>query len=207
MRVFLDGEHVIDINQGNTTETISNALQYTSDVIPYGTHTLRVEPNGDDIELYKFTYWPSVHGIRLNSTEMKPLWNVESDGIGGLREWANENSHTAQPKRRTIRFSKIWVYDSTRDIQCRHGDMMFKIDDKEILINQNTTTRVDGVLVYESDLIPFGNHTISSSQHVEDCVFNGFFYHTLPEPEPDKYILDDCNCNENHRCEKKGDKS
>ncbi|KAK8857425.1 hypothetical protein M9Y10_015830 [Tritrichomonas musculus] len=197
--LYLDDKLVKEISQVGSQDS-TNQLQYTSELLPCDEHTIKIVCNTGEFELYKFAYWPFSNAKRVNSTDMKPLWNVESDGIGGLREWANENSHTAQPKTMTLQFSKIWVYGSTRDI---HGDMMFKIDDKEILINQNTTTSVDGVLVYESDLIPFGNHTISFSQHVEDCIFNGFYYHTLPEPEPDKYILDDGNCNENHRCEKK----
>lgn len=89
-----------------------------------------------------------------------------------------------------------------------HGDMLFTIDGKEILINEHTeegSARVDGVLVYESEFLPFKNYTITFSQHVEDCVLNCFYYYPLPspEPEPENWVLDDDNCNKNKRCEKK----
>lgn len=180
-RLFLDDEVVGDFDQYTSGPDQLYYLHYTSDIIPYGWHTIKVTPLGDDIEIYKFTYWPSVRALRLNSTEFKPIWNKESDGIGGLREWAHENNHANEPKTRTIRFSKIWVYGSSA---IAHGDMLFTLNGKRIPINQNTTSRIDNYLVYESDYLPLEDYTISFSQHVEDCVLHSIFYLPGPEPTP-----------------------
>ena len=45
-------------------------LQYTSDILPYGEHRIKIAAQEGDSEFYKLTYWPSVNSIRINSTEM-----------------------------------------------------------------------------------------------------------------------------------------
>lgn len=181
MRIYLDNQVVAEVDQNTQGPDVSYVSQYTSDILPYGEHTIKVEPMNDDIELYKFAYWPSIHALRVNSTEIKPLWNVESDKIGGLREWANENSHTAEKKTRTLHYSKLWVYGSTNN---NHGDMMFSINGETRYINQNTTTRHDAVLLYESDYVPLADYTLSFSQHIEDCLLYCIYYLPISPPTP-----------------------
>lgn len=207
--LFLDDKLVKTISQYGTYD-VPYALQYTSDVLPYGEHTIRIEMKNAQFELYKFAYWPSVIAERLNSTQILPLWNVESDKIGGLREWAHEDSFAGVEKKGKARFSKIWVYGST---DYTHGEMSFKINENEFTINQYSESRVDGVLVYESEYLPLDNYTISFSQKVEDCVLQCVYYIPLPPPtatplptptmsptatpeaSPLDYILKDDNCN------------
>ncbi|KAK8837937.1 hypothetical protein M9Y10_035879 [Tritrichomonas musculus] len=180
--LYLDDVFVENVTQKISDDELPYDLQYTSPLLPYGTHTIKVKSVGEDLEIWKFTYWPSVHAQRLNSTEILPLWNVESDKIGGLREWAHENSYAAVKKRRTVKFSKIWVYGSTDK---GHGDMLFMINGEEHYINQNTTTRVDGALVYESENLPLNDYTITFSQHIEDCVLYCIYYlQDQPPPTP-----------------------
>lgn len=214
--LLLDGQLIKTINQYGTYN-VPYALQYTSDILPYGEHTIKIEMLGAQFELYKFTYWPMVHALRLNSTQILPLWNVESDKIGGLREYAHESSFAGVKKTTVVEFSKIWVYGSTDNT---HGDMLFKINDQEHYINQTSPNRVDGVLVYESNYIPLDRYTLTFSQHIEDCVLYCIYYIPLPAPTPTPspsqspspsaspeqtpkdFILDDDNCNfeKNIRC-------
>lgn len=134
---------------------------------------------GAQFEIYKLAYWPCVRAKRLNSTEFNPLWATESDKIGGQREWAHENVYAGVKKVRTFEFSKIWVYGSA-DIT--HGDMFFSINGVEYLLNENTTTRVDGVLVFESEILPLDHYTVTFSQHFEDCVLYCVYYLPISVP-------------------------
>lgn len=107
--LYLDDVLVKEINQYGT-EDIYYALQYTSPVLPYGEHTIRIEIIDKQFEIYKIAYWPAVNAQRLNSTQILPLWNVETDNIGDLREWAHENSKNDVIKTTRARFNKLWIY-------------------------------------------------------------------------------------------------
>lgn len=78
--VYVDGDKVAEVSQKRNKRELYQ-LQYTSDLLLYGDHTILVETNNADIELYKFVNWPAVKGARLNSTDLRPFWNVESDEL------------------------------------------------------------------------------------------------------------------------------
>lgn len=157
-------------------------LQYTSDLLLYGDHTILVETNNADIEIYKFAYWPAVKGVRLNSTDLRPFWNVQSDDIGGLREWANENSHTKEAKTATLDFSKVWIYGG---FDSGHGNFTMTINDKEYIVNEYTSgDRVVNQFVYETEYMQFDTYKFSIRQNEQDVLFNCIYYLPFPEPTP-----------------------
>ena len=179
--LYLDGEFLTNINQYTDGEDVLHALQYESEELPYGEHTIQAKSISNSFAIYKFAYWPSLHAFILNSTEMKPTWNIESDGIGGLREWAHEDNYAGVKKTRKLRFSKIWIYGSEA---IKHSDMLFIINGEKIYINLNSTSRIDNKLIYESDYLPLDDYEISFSQHIEECVLHSIFYLPVSPPTP-----------------------
>lgn len=65
--LYLDGNFVQNISQYTSGKDIPYALQYTSPILPYGEHKIKVQSVREKIEIYKFAYWQSVHAQRLNS--------------------------------------------------------------------------------------------------------------------------------------------
>lgn len=104
--VFLDGNKIATVNQ-NSMPFSEKIVQYTSDILPYGIHTIKAASDGNGpFHFYKFSYWPSVEATRFNSTEFDGEWVIESDHIGGLREWVNNHTHSNVTKVAKIPCSK-----------------------------------------------------------------------------------------------------
>lgn len=178
-KVLVDDKPVAVVSQKGKRKLYQ--LQYTSEIFPYGDHTIKVETMDADIELYKFAFWPSVHAIRINSTEMKPEWNPQSDDIGGLREWANEKSATQKPKNSKLNFSKLWIFGG---FDPGHGNFSLKIDDKSFIVEEYGPERDVNRFVYETDYFQLEKHDVSIMQNLEDVLFNCFYYLPLPAPTP-----------------------
>lgn len=167
-KLYIDNIFITDVSQKGTRELYK--LQYTSELLTYADHTIRIESSNSDMELYKIAFWPSVNAIRLNSTDIKPLWNVESDGFGGQREWANENSNANKAKTTTISFSKIWIFGG---FDRGHGNFTLNIDDDEYIVNEYTSgERQVNTFVYETNYRPYDQYKFSIKQKDEDVLLN-----------------------------------
>ena len=125
------------------------SLQFTSKLLPYGEHTIKLHSISQMYEISKIAYWPSMRAKRINFTEFTKIdngneWETETDKTGGLRQHA-----TNKGKYKTMEFSKIWIYGT----KCSWHDRM-KVEYgpvTETFSVKITTDRVDSVLVYESE--------------------------------------------------------
>ena len=69
----------------------------------------KVEGIGDKFEIYKFTYWLMIDAIRLNVSDLFSSgdWISESDSIGGIREYSNQDGAS---KSAVFGCSRVWVF-------------------------------------------------------------------------------------------------
>lgn len=153
--LYLDGDLLDTVSlYKNINTQEQKVVVYTSDILRYDDHTVRIETIGDMIDIYKIVYWPSVKAIRINASELESNWNSESDQIGGQQQYTTDKTNI---KSTTILCSKIWVYGN---VDTNNGDIILQIDDEKIKITEKSQNAVNGVLIYESDPLPFKKHTI-----------------------------------------------
>lgn len=90
--------YVDDLLAETASQTASKnemyVLQYTSDILTYGQHTIRAEcENGQTFEISKFVYGPSLQAKRINITGFSHTdtihFGFESDGSGGLAQYSS----------------------------------------------------------------------------------------------------------------------
>lgn len=130
---------------------------YSSDLLDYREHTIKITGKGEIYELYKLVYWPMLEAKRLNSTELYKSdgWIRESDGIGGVREYTNQEGRAATI---SIICTKIWVYSS---ISNNHDHLILNFDDQQFDLNLKSDNRVDASLVFESEDVMYGRYSIT----------------------------------------------
>lgn len=175
--VYINDSLTKIIDQSQYDRTLY-ALQYTSDILPYGQHRVKIAAHEGDSEFYKLTYWPSVDSIRMNSTEIHPPWGKDSDGIGGLIEWNNGNHF--KYKITTIKCSKIWVYGTKAR---NHNVLKLHIGDQIHNINLHTNgPKINSTLVFESDYLPFDNYLLTF-EHDGGIQFSCIYYLPFPSPK------------------------
>lgn len=150
--IYLDEKLIQSIDEQAARQDYAHL--YTSDLLPYGVHTIKINSTGV-FELHKFTYWPTINGARLNSTDVVQNWVTESDNIGGILKSANSDIDEQSV---TINCSKIWIIGSKGR---NHGNLILKIDNGEdINIDENSEQSQKYAVVYQKEL-PLGLHTFS----------------------------------------------
>ena len=177
--LYLDNIFIttIDLKQ-DTTELLVPV--YTSDILNYGTHTIKAVGIGQQFEIYKFTYWPSVKAKRLNISDLDifGIWNRETDNIGGIRAKSNDKGSKIQT---TIDCSKFWIFGSKSSA---NGEMTVKVNDKTYLVDQHTSNApVDGNIMYESDDLPFNSYSISIENNKIDNTVSFYCIYYICEPQ------------------------
>lgn len=151
--VYLDDKFVANVDQHSNR--LLYQLQYTSDIFPYGKHTIKVIPY-DTIELFKFTYFPSVKAKRINITEfeIKGNWETEMDNVGGYRMSTIGLSEAFT----NFSCSKFWIYGTlsyfSDEFEMSFGNI------KETINLHITTGRKEGILLYESDELTYMNSSL-----------------------------------------------
>lgn len=124
--------------------------------------------------MHKFTYWSTINGARLNSTDVVKNWVIESDDIGGILKSTNSDLDEQSV---TINCSKIWIIGSKGS---NHGKLILKIDGGEyIIIDEYLEQSKKYAVVYKKEL-PLGLHTFSSRRGSNYVAMNCIFYEALP---------------------------
>ena len=147
--IEIDGTIVQEIDE-YTTARQKWALLYTSNLLEYKEHVVKCIGKGDCFELYKLSYWPSLKSRRLNSTDFFKVageWMKETDAIGGYREYSHGDSIATVE----IKCSKFWLYGLKDE---NLGNVNITFGDIDEQIDQYSYNRIEGCLVYESDLLP-----------------------------------------------------
>lgn len=149
--ISLDGEFLVQIDQNQTNETLY-ALQYDSNIISYGTHTIKITGIGQLYGIYKISFWPSVQAIRVNSIQMPPNWTIEYDPFGGIQEYTSNQNLI---KSSIIYGSKIWLYGVNNN---GHGNLSITINNEVTIVSQKSTVTILDQLLFEKELTDFQSH-------------------------------------------------
>ncbi|KAK8842650.1 hypothetical protein M9Y10_025510 [Tritrichomonas musculus] len=154
--LIIDEGEAIEINEHSDARQAYSVI-YSSEELEYKEHHIEIKNKGMTYELYKITYWPSLKTKRINSTQLEKTqeWKLESDGIGGVREYTEQSSSTAS---KTIQCSKIWIYGTTAGW---FGSANINFNNEEKSVSVYSADRVDGVLLYESDELSFGTYPLT----------------------------------------------
>lgn len=174
----------VQINDGNQAHT----LLYTSDVLEYGEHTIKVTGTGN-FEIHKFAYWPSVNSKRLNATDMGESgnWRHRTDEIGGIKAWTNTDSSLAY----TMPCTKIWIYGTKA---LNYGVLQVDFNNRQKKIDTSSDKAIDGVLLYESDnFIPKPYTVEISNPNEKEIMFYTIYYEhaDIPTQTPNPDITPD----------------
>lgn len=187
--VYIDN----DLETSNVDQTITNGkdviyytLQYRSKILPYGEHTIKTvgKAGTKAYEIFKFSYYPTLRGIRINTTDIEPVWAKQIDDAGGFKEIANTDAYKKSIKTFKLTCSKIWIIGSKGP---NYGKFNFWMDNEEkVLVNEYHSTGVTFAVVYETDSFEYREHTFNieyDSGNVEiNCIFYDPFLSNAEEP-------------------------
>lgn len=153
-----------------------NALLFTSDVLDYKEHKVLMKGTGKKFELFRLSYWPKLKVKRLNSTDFTSTgsWVLESDENGGTRHYTN---NIGARKSISLEGSKVWVYATEYQY---HGIMNVKFHTLDADINTYGPVRKDGILLYESEELPFGLYNLDISCKTPDILIYCVYYEYDP---------------------------
>ncbi|KAK8892623.1 hypothetical protein M9Y10_029862 [Tritrichomonas musculus] len=180
--LILDGKNLqdVDLYQSSAEHRV---LVFTSDVLDYGDHTIRVQGiEGSQFEIHKFTFWPDLNAYRINVSNFKTKgeWTEESDRIGGVRAYTKQDGAS---KSASFEGSKVWLYGSRDPL---HGKLNVEFAGKKVEVNERSNSREDTRLIYESDKEPFNNYTLTISRVENPILINyAYFLHEPTEEKPD----------------------
>lgn len=187
IKIYLGGNLVkeVDVSTGNS---INGELLYTSDLLTYGEHTIKVNGEGK-IQIHKFAYWPSVKAKRLNFTDMIAggNWVPNSDGVGGILGWSNNKEAQLMYD---VPCSKIWIYGSTGP---NYGSIKIKVgDDSYLTKSEHSETKTDGVLLHVTKELPFRIYSLlvenpNEQPPTEISFYCAFYEHDPPPQTPAPY--------------------
>ena len=155
--IFIDDIYLSTVNQKDAHSNYR--LQYSSPIFGYGEHKIKIAGKGRTFTIYKIAFWPSLDAVRLNSTDISPPWHQESDRIGGLNEWVNDNDNdNILEKSATLTCSKIWIYGITEP---NHGTLDLSLNDNKIAtFSETSPSRIEFVLVHETDYFNLDTYTM-----------------------------------------------
>lgn len=187
IKIYLGGNLVkeVDVSTGNS---VNGELLYTSDILTYGEYTIKVTGESK-IQIYKFAYWPSVKAKRLNFTDMIAggNWVSNSDGVGGILGWSNNKEAQLMYD---VPCSKIWIYGSTGP---NYGSIKIKVGDNDYITKtEHSETKTDGVLLYETNELPFRIYSLlienpNEQLPTEISFYCAFYEHDPPPQTPAPY--------------------
>lgn len=112
--LYLDEEFLTKINERADCNVSLFSHLYTSDLLSYGLHKVRIQGFGENFEFWKFTYWLSMKAKRINSTELvgASSWNRIRDDIGGIGLRSNNINDKLST---SIYCTKFWLFGSYRN--------------------------------------------------------------------------------------------
>ena len=193
---------------------IDYVIVYTSDILEYGYHTVKIYPDdkksGDKkkYELNKFVYWPSITAKRLNCTNFTlnengsandEIWKTETDGIGGIRKIRGKNGAAIIK----LQCTKFWVYGIMDN---NEGNLNVYYNGKS---DSSTTKSPDNkvrenVLIYESPEFDYSAITVTLKPSSGSLVIYCIFYEVPPTPTqtptPVSVSLLDMECEHRDNC-------
>lgn len=172
--IFLDGNHLIEVNEYKSTREAYTVL-YTSDLLQYREHVVKLQAKGETYELYKLVYWPSIRAKRMNCTDFqKTGWQAESDGIDGIREYKSSNPTATI----SLYCSRFWFYGLKDD---NMGDITIQYGNVTEVVNQYSAQRIEGAIIYESPILNRFQITIHFSSP-KTIMISYLYYEEPPIP-------------------------
>lgn len=175
--IYLDNVYITTINQFNLKNT-GYVLDYSSNVYPYGKHTIRAEGN-ETFSIHKFAFWPSCKAKRINITSFNLTgnWTAETDDIGGQRSYAQWGSAISS----IFQANKLWIYGTKatwhRTASFSFGSYVSKQLNEQI--EESEKPREDFVLIYESPYFAYRKEKVVFQLH-QAFLLNYIYY--LDEP-------------------------
>lgn len=177
--VQIDDEPEEEVNEKISSGRQDYIIIYTSNILEYKEHSIRIYSKGDTYELYKLVYWPSLSAKRLNCTSFVTNggeWFTETDGIGGVRTYRNSGGQAIVK----LSCTRFWIYGI---MDTNYPTITVNFNGKE---DQNSTLTYDGkrrenILVYESPEFEYSPITVnlrSSGVLIIYCIY----YEEPPSP-------------------------
>lgn len=175
--LYLNSQLIKTINLNKDPQEL-RTLIYESDILEYGEYTIECRGIGDQFEIYKFAFWPSVNAKRLNISDFQSsgTWATETDKIGGIRQYTNNKD---AKKYTTIDGSRFWLYGSN---DWGHGEMTIKINNEVHTVNQTSSTRADASLLYDTNDLQFKSYAISIENLKENNVILFYCLYYISDP-------------------------
>lgn len=164
-----------------------DVIQFTSDIMPYGEHTIKLANRNEMYEISKIAFWPALKAKKINVgdfTQSNNGWEEQNDEVNGRRIY----SKLANAKlSRSVTLSKFWVYGTKCGlhdrIKVKFGGIEEIISENEVFEgNEDYKRRRDNVLLYESETLPLSTNNIEISAVSSTAITLGNFYY-LDEPE------------------------
>ena len=146
------------------------AFLYESEVYNINEHRVRIISKNSEYLIYKLVFWPSYGAQRINSTHFtrEGNWLRQSDGIGGVVYYSQENGCKANI---TVKCSQFWVYGIT---DSNLQEMTLSYNGNTIIISQHSDNRIEGALLYQSPKNSFSSYELfftSSGASILYCIY------------------------------------
>lgn len=177
---------------------------YTSNILEYKEHTVKIFTKGDQYELFKLAYWPTLDAKRLNCTDFSTSpeswtnkWKTETDGIGGIRKYKADGSAIIK-----FECTRFWIYGLKDN---NYPDLHIYYNGKSETVSTHSNPRQQNVLLFESPEFEYSPITVNLKPSSGDLIIYCIYYEisSAKAPIPISVSLKEMNAQNYDQCSNK----